>query len=304
MVKHTFDAHEASTSRAHDDASTGRILGIWTRQNMGLSHQQYNNKSDTVKDLAKVCDMFKAQRTGRPVPGVRFPEPPFEPNLYNVLLLDDSVKKAIPNPFSHVPIPEYAKAQRHAAERRVQNMQGVFDSLTPRTFDGSAEDQAAAVQERVTALQFAFSGSPYDVINEFQPIDEAGDSILLCVIGILEELKDVLCIPAWTAAGGLSPGWDISSITPRTTWEELARLDIGTQGGGGKGIEGDARPTSPPEHRLPGLELPPTDPQSQQWYASAATRLYWLRRGLLAVEARKLDVRLGLRKDRQDDTSI
>lgn len=54
-----------------------RLAGLWTRDHMGLSAEQYGQKVDTVKDLSKIWAEF----------------PRFHKN--NTVLLDDSASKAV-----------------------------------------------------------------------------------------------------------------------------------------------------------------------------------------------------------------
>ncbi|CAO3644087.1 unnamed protein product [Cunninghamella echinulata] len=62
---------------------------IWTRKNFELTEKEYNSKTITIKDLRKIWQHL----------------PQF--NATNTILLDDSPKKTILQPFNHVIISEF-----------------------------------------------------------------------------------------------------------------------------------------------------------------------------------------------------
>ncbi len=309
----------------------GKLLGVWTRSEMGLSLEQYHTKSDTVKDLSRVCAEF-ARLSGdgeagsqgfAPSRPLELPDPWFSPNLHNVVLLDDSVRKAIPNPFSHIPIPDFDLPVKRRSMARTAIVDLTFETSYRRAFNDTPKDLRAAIDERLAAFQFGFTTTPREFLERGFPAiaegyvsgDESGaakenpgDIILLGVIGILEELKDVVSIPPWIASGGLMPNVDASSITERTSWEDITRLDLGLlpKREFDELAEGlrmkpetwvrnyavDVPHYQAADHTCPAT--PPTDPSHVHWYQSPVHLLYWIRRGMMALQERGVTLRRGL----------
>ncbi|KAI9299639.1 HAD-like domain-containing protein [Cunninghamella echinulata] len=86
-----------SSAQPHNVAKMCKIFGkyetklqlIWTRKNFDLTEEEYNSKTITIKDLRKIWQHL----------------PQF--NATNTILLDDSPKKTILQPFNHVIISEF-----------------------------------------------------------------------------------------------------------------------------------------------------------------------------------------------------
>lgn len=84
-------------AQPHNVAKMCKIFGkyetklqlIWTRKNFDLTEEEYNSKTITIKDLRKIWQHL----------------PQF--NATNTILLDDSPKKTILQPFNHVIISEF-----------------------------------------------------------------------------------------------------------------------------------------------------------------------------------------------------
>jgi hypothetical protein len=282
---------------------------------MGLSREEYSAKTQTVKNLENVCNLFDELHRGvGDHTNVRLPDPWFPINLHNTVLLDDSVKKAIPNPFSHIPIPEFDLTVKLYSVARAVEVDDNFDVKTNRSFNDKPKDMRAALEERLAAFHFGFVQSPHQFLEGMVPAsiemvpEKPGDIVLLGVIGILEELKDVLSIPAWIAAGGLKPEVNLSHVNENTTWEDIVRLDLGLMSKQAFGAlsedqqrrdsawERTTRLTPPTYHEQDHVcpATPPDDEEHLHWWQSPPHFLYWVRRGMMAVQERGVTIRHGM----------
>ncbi|KAG6840127.1 hypothetical protein C0991_008685 [Blastosporella zonata] len=70
------------------------LLEVWARDKMGLSHEAYNTKSRTLKNMNAVWRYV--QKHGY-----------YPHSQYTTLLMDDSYDKARLQPYNHVVVPEY-----------------------------------------------------------------------------------------------------------------------------------------------------------------------------------------------------
>jgi hypothetical protein len=234
----------------------------------------------TYKDLEKVTHHFETLQY-MPAEASRFyrPDPDFNPSLHSTLLVDDSTVKACMQPFNHIPIPEYTLAARNVTQAVLQNDEGQTSSI-------QAPKSSADILEHVfgSATDF-FHLTALDV-----PLEQDGtpklDGILLGVIGILDEVKDVVNLPAWIAAGGLLPVVDhtFTEEMANKGWHHVISLDSGLELPIPDGKNGRARP---PRHEVP--TLLPSHPDYKHWYESPLHLLYWVRRGLVALQERGID---------------
>ena len=86
---------EAMINAATTPEQRDKIIAVWDRSRFGLSADEYNAKSITIKDLEFV---FQDRKMGGKKE--RW-------NASNTILLDDSVVKAAYQPYNHVCIPEF-----------------------------------------------------------------------------------------------------------------------------------------------------------------------------------------------------
>lgn len=249
--------------------------------------------------------------TGQLPDDIHIPNPPFTPDVSNMILLDDSFKKPAMQPFNHVPIPEYTQPIRKETEERIQKLirksPERFQKACSRTFDGSTHDLEAAVAERMLVMVSAFGPDPLrlyekvikpSIAGDAGPQNHQTDVIMLAVVGILAELSDVSNIQAWLAAGGLTP--DVRHMfTERDAqagWEAIVRADLSLAEGSFQSnqlpeVNPQSYTISPIDHRVP--DVFPGDERFVPWYQSPPHLLYWLRRGLIALDERKIPVDFG-----------
>ncbi|KAI5116609.1 hypothetical protein M0805_004828 [Coniferiporia weirii] len=109
------------------DKWEGKLVAVWGRDTLGLSHADYSRKSQTTKDLAKpwsaLGDEGHSART--------------------TLLLDDSPAKARLQPYNHVCIAEYGEEAR---ERDVASKRGEIIRELARFVAEKAEERAGSLE--------------------------------------------------------------------------------------------------------------------------------------------------------------
>jgi hypothetical protein len=219
------------------------------------------------------------------------PDPDFNPSLQSTLLVDDSTIKACMQPFNHIPIPEYTLESLEATNR-VREAEKEGRHSRRGSHDSGREDDRE-IETRAGILRQIFGADPatllYDasVDTARQAYDDNSESkldgILLAVIGILHEIKDVVNLPAWIAAGGLLPSMEhtLTQDIAEKGWSYIASLDCdSTQTAAQQGSISHAAPTLLPSH-----------PDYKHWYQSPMHTLYWVRRGLIALHERGIDPR-------------
>lgn len=241
-------------------------------------------KSLTYKDLEKVSKHFKTLGY-MPAEESRFyrPDPDFSPSLHSTLLVDDSTAKACMQPFNHIPIPEYTLESLEATRAVLEKYQGGAGKDDDRAFTNhlpGATRSPADILEQVFGPAAAF-------LQHVMDADAPElDGILLGVVGILDEVKDVVNLPAWIAAGGLLPKVDhtFTQDMANQGWEYVISLDMGSQRAIPDRKDDHARP---PTHDVP--KMLPSHPDYKHWYESPLHFLYWVRRGLVALQERRID---------------
>lgn len=219
------------------------------------------------------------------------PDPDFDPSLQSTLLVDDSTIKACMQPFNHIPIPEYTLKSLEATNRVMEaENQG---ERRRRASHDSGGDADRKVDIRANILRQIFGTDPLNLLhdstsgsaNQDHEVDAEPklDGILLAVIGILHETKDVVNLPAWIAAGGLLPNVDhtLTRDMAEKGWTYIACLDCNS-------AETTAQSSGIP-HSAP--TLLPSHPDYKHWYQSPLHTLYWVRRGLIALHERGIDPR-------------
>ena len=131
MLESTFDPEHIKGlwgDKLNEDeldlSEDGKVLGVWARDKMGLSDQEYceqlrqrlsrrflilAHKTQTTKDLRKVETHFESDTGFK-----RFP-------LETILLLDDSPLKAVHQPWNQLVLPEYDRDAYQASHRAVDD---------------------------------------------------------------------------------------------------------------------------------------------------------------------------------------
>ncbi|ORY29553.1 hypothetical protein BCR39DRAFT_574875 [Naematelia encephala] len=98
--------------RSRERIGEGRLLGVWSRDKMGLNAIDYHNKVQTVKDLQKVH-----YHLGHPNdPAEPVDRPPYEFDERTTFLIDDSPLKGVHQPWNQLVIPQYDKPEYTASQ--------------------------------------------------------------------------------------------------------------------------------------------------------------------------------------------
>ncbi|KAI5897614.1 uncharacterized protein SCHCODRAFT_02596461 [Schizophyllum commune H4-8] len=171
MVAHAFpgDARQALTA-------------VWTRDDMGLTQQEYYSKTQTTKDLEKVWQAMR-RHSGK-----------------TTVLVDDSVLKAHTQPFNHLCLPEYTLETRDADIAAIAR--GKHRKTKDKTTRAVTKD---ALDELVSSMQAAtISGNHnVDAPGKDGRVPAGVDAALLAVVGIISRLKDVRDVAAWIEGGNI-----------------------------------------------------------------------------------------------------
>lgn len=113
------------------------------------------------------------------------------------------------------------------------------------------------------------------------------DAMLLAVVGILSELQDVANVPVWIAAGGFKP--DITHTLTESMaeggWAGVLQFDKGFKHLAVPQPAAISEPTADDLLAIPDVEM---------WYKSPIHVLYWVRRGLKALDERGIEPQHGL----------
>ncbi|KAJ9092307.1 hypothetical protein QFC19_008741 [Naganishia cerealis] len=292
----------------------GRVLGVWTRDQMDLTRREYGEwycrKSTTYKDLSKVFHHFASfPVTNAQASRFYRPDPDFTPCVNSTLLIDDSTIKACMQPFNHIPIPEYTLKSLGEEEDLIRSVRHEFEGKDGLE-NSAVEAYDARIKRRAHILRLIFGSGALAFYSRHgvshndaaaPPHEEHPklDGILLAVTGILSEVKDVVNLPAWIAAGGLIP--DIRHTftyeMAEQGWEHVLIVDsskvppTGMEKGEMNGIALSEARLSP---RLCVPTLLPSHPDYKHWYQSPLHLLYWVRRGLVALDERGISYRSNL----------
>ena len=183
-----------------------------------------------------------------------------------------------------------------------------------RLCDDSLEDLQADLRARVALLSAAFGPDPlkfYHDVKAGRSTEAQIDVSLIAVVGILAELSDVLIVPAWIAAGGLLPnveatftekhaskGWEamvagdlsLPKLSRTTTTRPLDKRRLWT-----RNVLANAKDVpaiSPANHQVP--RVPPSHSAYVHWFNSPFHVLYWIRRGMVALDERGIPLSHGL----------
>ena len=96
-----------------------RLLGIWARDTLGLTPEQYEQKTQVYKQLDRIWD-DPTQPFKHPwlqPPGVKWTQK-------NTLLVDDSIEKARAQPYNHIKVSEFVKNSNEAAVQKGNDVLG------------------------------------------------------------------------------------------------------------------------------------------------------------------------------------
>ncbi|KAH9985226.1 hypothetical protein BJV77DRAFT_965676 [Russula vinacea] len=209
-----------------------RLVALWARDTFGLTEDHYHRKVQTIKDLEKPWAALKPQHprstSSTLAPFAVAPKHQSSSSkspghsAATTILLDDSHAKAALQPYNHLCVPEYTRAQRNTDIAVLQYLQRAEQHSTLPPQEGSSiiarpptgnvrKRKRKKAQEQSTApvIPTAADGSPATL-----------DETLLAVIGILHAARLQSSIAAWLRAGALF-------------------LPLSERGDGGSGNEGD-----------------------------------------------------------------
>ncbi|KAJ9099817.1 hypothetical protein QFC21_003817 [Naganishia friedmannii] len=265
------------------------VAGVWDRTQLNLDKSQYWEHPPVWKDLNKVFNHFNQRaKTYRP-PAASARGLQFTPDVDNTIMVEESAFKAHLQPCNHLPIKEYTL---HDEERSTEACYR-YDRRSGRIqVGGNRKSKSTAL-----LLQEIFQHDSFEFYKEYvenesnqreSEVTMAIDAILLGLIGILSEMENVSSVPVWLAAGGLTP--DVSHTFTKEIasngWEHVIRLDSGEEAFPGRlALEA---------HVLPKAALPGSEGYIS-WFDSRLHVLYWIRRGLRALELKGIKVEHGMR---------
>jgi hypothetical protein len=209
----------------------------------------------------------------------------FTANLDNTIMVEESAFKAHLQPWNHLPIKEYKKVNEvtssnasYQHDRRARVIVG-----EDRETGKLASLLEAIFQHDSLEFYRKYVDNPP---NQYNSKASMGlDGSLLGIIGILFEMENVDSVPVWLAAGGLTP--DVTRTFTKDIaskgWKYVVRLDKG----------GDALPDISTLKAHPKATLPGSEGYIC-WYDSPLHLLYWIRRGLRALELKGIKIEHGM----------
>ena len=188
-----------------------------------------DRKVQTIKDLEKPWAFLESQSPASPTSPVPPPEresklPPAPPptctghSAATTLLLDDSFAKAARQPYNHLPVPEYTRAQRNADLASLQHLPSPISSVSlspkePVEKDIEASTAAASSPDgnenprkrkrQQEKQQLVLVDQADDSSTQAPVLPSGPDETLLAVIGILHAARMQSSIAGWLRAGGL-----------------------------------------------------------------------------------------------------
>ncbi|KDR71857.1 hypothetical protein GALMADRAFT_33842, partial [Galerina marginata CBS 339.88] len=167
------------------------LKAVWARDTLGLSGDDYYQKTQTVKDLEKP-------------PSLTLEEDKPRHSAKTTLLVDDSPLKAILQPWNHLCIPEYVQEMRRLDLAQRASGSNSASASAPSSASVSSNE---LVQEKPD-VQLPESTSAVGnrrASDEPAPVEAPiqYDPTLLAVIGILDHLKHEENVASWMHSGGL-----------------------------------------------------------------------------------------------------
>lgn len=303
------------TSAAQNPAE---FTAVWCRDQLRLPFAAFGRKSRTTKNMDWVAEEFSSrarEHYAMPRPYTRF-------QSQNMILLDDSVSadetKAGAQPYNHLSVPTWDEnlARLEYRSKKEANEQGVEHSddvlikaARRRTYDDSVADVGHDYIGRKTLLESVFGDALAFYDKHIEPASQTEatlfrpnrDCALIAAVGILDEIKDVKCLATWIAAGGLTPNVDATFTREDALhgWDSVVARDLGLVAMESTGERDLADPVLMKRHfgRMPETqgakpvphEAPahtPSHPEYLHWHQSPKHFLYWLRRGMAALDDR------------------
>ncbi|KAI0246242.1 hypothetical protein BJV78DRAFT_1135588 [Lactifluus subvellereus] len=178
-----------------------RLVAIWARDTLGLTDNHYPPKSDRSPQQRATRSRHSAATT---------------------ILLDDSHAKAARQPFNHLCVPEYTRAQRNAdlaalQHARISSRVATQHGGTDGPIDTNGQAQVVQQQQHADADSAAAEKEESLLL-----VDET----LLAVIGILHAARLQSSVAGWLRAGALvaSAGCEGLEREQGAVWFEDAAL--------------------------------------------------------------------------------
>jgi hypothetical protein len=282
-------------------------------------------KSDTFKDLDKLYKLFtKADKFSGHHSRFSYPDPMFFPDPTNTLLIDDSTAKASLQPYNHLPILDFEWNMLKTAAEAVEEFEqvhGVSKVLKPadalrlifghsaldfyrKTLSSETGMATATAEKRVDGILLAIVG----ILSEIQDVQSipawiAAGGLRPDVSSTFTEdiaqkgWEHVVALdttrqrPASAQQGATSD----SKRKKRKLDNSMADQD-GLQKGNGGVMGGMPTLEQNGNSALPQMAgqstnhivqtVLPSHPDYQHWYDSPFHVLYWVRRGLIALQER------------------
>lgn len=234
------------------------------------------------KDLSKLFKHFKRNANTYRTPGASSSRLGFVPNLDNTVLVEESAFKAHLQPYNHLPIKEFDLSER---EKSVK----ACDHYDRSVLKEVGDDHHGAL------LKAIFQYDALDLYEKFVDTSSSNgsrfsmgiDGTLLGLVGILAEMQNIDSVPVWLAAGGLTP--EVSRTFTREIasrgWAFIVRVD--------KGEEPFPNKLDSEPHVLPKVTLPGSEGYVS-WYDSPVHLVYWIRRGIRALEFADIEIEHGM----------
>ncbi|KAH7886789.1 hypothetical protein F5I97DRAFT_1936412 [Phlebopus sp. FC_14] len=239
------------------------LKAVWNRESLGLTTEEYHRKTLTTKDLTKPWKLLplgvspaehseQSSNSERRSSALPDGSSSLAHSALTTLLLDDSLHKAMLQPYNHVCIPEYDSGRRS------------HDLLSLQAFRKSSKrirSQESKVKDVVESgadslAEFAHSASDSDLSVSDLSINESSDSagsdskepfdvVLLAVVGILDAVKRQSNVAGWVRGGGLLAAGKMATDAERTVEQSFAEDAYGK-----KRARQEARGSSVGEKRI------------------------------------------------------
>ncbi|KJA15435.1 hypothetical protein HYPSUDRAFT_149081, partial [Hypholoma sublateritium FD-334 SS-4] len=287
------------------------LKGVWARDTLGLTADDYNKKSITLKDLEKPW----AELSRNPTPTTAS----VEHSALTTMLIDDSPAKAALQPWNHLCIEEYLQAKRNldliVADWEATQPKGASSHGPPSTEAGEIDEHAEAAPGMRRIIREAEErGEPPASVEEARtspPPPLRYDETLLAVVGVLDRIKHEGNVAGWMRSGGLlttalgtgthGPETDDAGASalptppPSSQLTEFTAADEAEQTATGVPL---SSPIPPPASVPQSLsQVPSAEPQGAKaglWYENPAVLLYWADRGRAALKALGIPVESGM----------
>ncbi|CED85217.1 TFIIF-interacting CTD phosphatase, including NLI-interacting factor (involved in RNA polymerase II regulation) [Phaffia rhodozyma] len=249
---------------------------VWARDTFGLTPAEFNQKTETVKDL-DVVYKYLDQETSADGSSVRY-------SNESTLLIDDSHTKTGCQPFNHIHVPDY---------------DGRLSTQSARAFkraSAAAQPKKKKRKNKRTVTEASTDDGEEEILDE----DMAVDRTLLAVVGILERARGEESMVAWLRTGGLVP-----DLTDPNGWWVPARSLDNEKGDHGsmKGEDKDyLNLVYPIQRREPVITIPRSDllPSESSstpnipWFKSPDHLDFWTRRGIETLRSMDIDMVHGM----------